>query len=971
MAHTSPLVRDGVLWVFEGERSDSLVVGTPEWHAWLDEATSFRYTGPDGSFTARQEPAGRGGRYWKAYRRHRGKLYRLYLGRSAALGPERLRTAASDLAQRLAREGSAARQTSRREGVPVPSAPVASRSSDLGSSRPAEVGPAPEVPARLPTYLTSFVGRQPEIARIAELLETCRLLTLTGPGGVGKTRLAREAATSVLGGFPDGAAFVSLAQISDPALVAPTIAEVLGVEDAHGREALRSLKEELRNRRQLLVLDNFEHVADAAPVVAELLAASAHLKVIVTSRAVLHLYGEHAFPVPPLALPDTRAAMTAPQAKQSEAVQLFAERARAARPDFALTDENAPAVAELCRRLEGIPLAIELASARLSVMSLSMLVDRLERVLPLLTGGPRDAPARQQTLRQTIAWSHDLLDADEQALLRRLAVFRGGTLDAIEAVCCEPAGGPGSTSIALVPLARSGLDGVASLVEKSLLLQDESASGQLRYVMLEAVREYALERLVESGEEPVVRRRHVLHYLALAETGQESIGPREVAGLSRLEQEHNNLRAALSWCMAQGYVGPALRLAAALWWFWSVRGHISEGRQRIADLLERFPPEGASEKQLARYAQVLRASGMLALAQGDFAASRDLQEEGLELRRKLNDRVDLYIALDGLGVVACLQGDHRAASAYLEEALAIARALDNPEIVAWCLHNLGNVRHAQGDHAAARSLLESSMALQHELDQPGVLGATTLYSLAVVAHDLSDDDRARGLALAAVDLYRQDGHRRHEALALANLGSIATAQGDYPGAASYLGASLSLQRELGDPAGMAFVLERHVGLAAAMGQAERAVRLAAAATALRERTDTPRPPDVQARLDAALRPSRGALGRDAADRAWTAGSAMTVDEVIAEALSPSGSSPETGPESERLDGSAVLSRREREVAALIARGYTNRQIAAELIITEGTAANHVAHILDKLGQSSRSQVASWATTNGLLTQVRG
>jgi non-specific serine/threonine protein kinase len=503
------------------------------------------------------------------------------------------------------------------------------------------------------------------------------------------------------------------------------------------------------------------------------------------------------------------------------------------------------------------------------------------------------------------------------------------------------------------------------------LRQVELADGQPWCFMLETVREYALERLTESGEEPAIRRRHILHYLALAEGAEAelSTGFRQPAWMARIEREHDNLRAAFAWCVERGYAEPAFRLAEALWWFWAVHGHVGEGREQLAGLLARFPLRDDARKHAARYAQALRAAGMLASAQGDHAAARALQEEGLDLRRRLGDPAGIYHALEGLGLVANQQGDHRAARAFFEEALVIARALDNAEMVAWSSYNLGIVMHAWGDHAAARALLEESLALQseHRLgSRPGIVGAAALHSLAVVAHDLAEHDLARRLAEEGIGILRQHGYRRNEADALATLGSVAAAQGDYSAAEGYLGASLTAHQELGNPAGIAYVLERHAGLAAARAQPARAIRLAAAAAALREQIGILLPPDAQDRIDGALQPARQALGRRASEDAWDAGRVLSPEEAIAEALSPAAPAPAV-PAAPAGNGAAdVLTRREREVAVLIARGRTNRQIATELFITEGTVANHVVHILSKLGYNARAQIAVWASERGLL-----
>jgi predicted ATPase/DNA-binding CsgD family transcriptional regulator len=938
MAGDIPRVQNALLQI--GVRSEPIPVDSPDWFTWLESATSFAFSDPNGSFTARHDAVGhgRGGRYWKAYRRRDGKLYRHYLGRSADLTLDRLMVAAAVLAESINRTND------------PPSAGVSTATSST---------------APLPQYLTSFVGRERDIARILELFERARLVTLTGTGGVGKTRLALRVATELQTKFHDGLLFVSLASIADAALVSATVAQAAGVKEIVGRSILEALKVELRDKRLLLVLDNFEHVASAAPLVAELLAASRGLKVLVTSRVMLHLSGEHEFQVAPLALPSRDANVTARCLADYEAVDLFVARARAARHDFVLTDQNAPTIVELCHRLDGLPLAIELAAARLRTLPLPMLLARLEHLLPLLTGGPRDAPVRQQTLYNTIAWSHTLLAPAEQMLFRRLAVLQGGTFDAIAAICFPAGAGQGTTSITLQAIDVDPLDGVTSLVEKNLLQQDELSDGQPWYTMLETIREFALERLMESGEADSVRRRHVLYYLTLAEAAeQEWLGPRQEAWLSRLKCEHDNLRTALQWCVDRGYAEPAFRLAVALWWFWAVLGYLTEGRERLTGLLARFPSRVSSDKLTVWRAQALRASGVLASIQGDYTAARAFHEDGLALRRQLGDPSGVFNALEGLGLVASQQGDHALARDALEEALSLASQLGDSAIYASTLQNLGGVLHAQGDNIAAQVLLEECVKLRRALGEPHHLSGALL-SLAAVLQDFAEHEQARALVLEAIDLYSKHRNRRTEALALANLGSIATAQGDYSTADRYLSSSLTIQQELRDLAGIAYVLERYAMLAVARADPTRAVRLAGAAVALRDSVGVLLTPAGRTQIDRALEPARRSLGRRASEEAWEAGRALPLDEAILDALSPG-----ELPSAKLGDVASALTKREKQVAALIAGGLTNRQIADDLIVAEGTVANHVVHILTKLGYNSRSQIAVWAANNSLVAAQR-
>jgi predicted ATPase/DNA-binding CsgD family transcriptional regulator len=829
------------------------------------------------------------------------------------------------------------------------------------------------VPNSFPLQATAFIGREPQLRAVcAQLLRPdVRLLTLTGPGGTGKTRLALQAATDLLESFPDGVFFIPLAPVTDPDLVPSAMARGLDLRASTGRSVMVTLRDFLRPKELLLLLDNFEQVAAAASVVTELIGAAPGLKVMVTSRAVLHLYGEHEFPVPSMALPDRRAAPTAAYLASFEATHLFMDRARAARPDLAVDDESAAAVAEICHRLDGLPLAIELAAARIRVLPPRAMLQRMERTLPLLIGGAHDLPTRQQTLWNTIAWSYNLLEPSEQILFRRLAVFRGCTLEAAEAVCVGEPAQPGARSVALVPLEQDILSGLQSLVEKSLLRREELPDGQPRYEMLETVREFALERLDEDAEASAVRRRQVLNALDFAERADIALhGPQQAAWFARLEQEHDNLRAALGWSERQGYAEPAFRLAGALWWFWSTHGHVSEGRERLSSLLLRFPLRSATEARAAQRAEALYAAGVLAATQNDQAASRALHEEGLALRRMLGDWAGLVTALQGIGTACSLQGDYAAARRYLEESVAIARKLGNPPRLAAALHDLGNAVYEEADVQLARTYVEESVDLLRQADEPWQLGSAII-CLAIFAQDEGLVDEAHARASEALALYGQAGDRRSVALALAHLGGIALAHGDETVARQRLGESIAIQQELGDAAGITFVLERFAGLAAAQGNQAAALRLAGAAAALREEAGVPLWPSGRVRLDRTLEPARRALGEAAAAAAWQAGSALARPEAIAEALTITDLALASGAGANQSVGAArtVLTSREQQVAALIARGYTNRQIAAELVITEGTAASHVVHILNKLGYDSRSQVAAWVVEQRLALGV--
>ncbi len=482
----------------------------------------------------------------------------------------------------------------------------------LAESLPAVLDPPS---TSLPTPLTRLIAREQEMLAAHQLLRRAdvRLLTLVGPGGTGKTRLGLEVAATLADHFPDGVVFVNLVPLRDPGLLIPTIADALGVREQGGRTALERLKEALRARHVLLVLDNFEQIISAAVLVAELLSACPGLKALVTSRELLRVRGEQAFPVSPLSVPDVRYATSGERVSQYAAVQLFIERALAVRPDFAVTNQNAAAVAELCQRLDGLPLAIELAAARSTLFAPEALLARLGSRLKLLTGGSRDLPARQQTLRNTIAWSYDLLTDAEQKLFRRLTAFVGGrSMPAVEAVCA--AGGDLDLDV---------VDGLSSLVDKSLLLHDV-ATGEPWFLMLETIWEYGLEQLERSGEAEATRRAHAGYYLQLVEQAEPHLwGAGQDQWLSRLEQEHDNLRAALAWYTTQDEgVEPALRMAGLLWRFWEMRGHWTEGQQWLEQALSRRLQASPSVRWVA-----LHGAGNLALARGEYARAMAYYEE--------------------------------------------------------------------------------------------------------------------------------------------------------------------------------------------------------------------------------------------------------------------------------------------------------------------------------------------------------
>jgi predicted ATPase/class 3 adenylate cyclase len=698
---------------------------------------------------------------------------------------------------------------------------------------PADFPPLKTLDARpnnLPAQTTPFIGREQAIRAIKEQLSNAkvRLLTLSGVGGTGKTRLALQAAADMVDEFEHGVFFVPLAALRDPALVVPTIAQAFALREAAGRLLQEQLQDYLREKQMLLVLDNFEQVIDAAPRVSDLLTAAPGLKVLLTSREVLRLSGESDYPVPPLSLPDPKRLPPLERLTQYEAVALFIDRAVAVKPAFAVTHENAPAVAEICHRLDGLPLAIELAAARVRVLPPQRMLVELSHRLSFLMGGTRDLPGRQKTLRRTIDWSHGLLTADEQKLFRRLAVFVGGcALEAIEAVCnIEPD--------------LHVLETLESLVGKSLVNETE-AHGEARFAMLETIREYSGERLIAAGEAERVRERHRDYFLALAEEAAPKLnGAEQAAWLQHLEEEHENLRAGLDWSLTEAGSGGGLRLCGAMQKFWWTRGHLAEGREWCVRVLGKA---GAEDRTHER-AKALNAAGVLAYYQGDYLAARGRHEESLAIKRELGDRSGVASSLLNLGNVVHGQGDFASARALLEESLAIRRELGDRGGIAWSLNNLGNVTLDQGDFASARALLEECLAFFREL-----------------------------------------GDRWNIAISLGNLGEVTHGQGDYPAAGALYKESLAIRRELGDQWGVAWSLEGLAAVVAALGASLPAARIWGTAERLREEIGSPLPPTERPRYDRCVATARAALEDDAGfDRAWQEGRALTLEQAISLAL---------------------------------------------------------------------------------------
>lgn len=727
-------------------------------------------------------------------------------------------------------------------------------------------------PCNLPAQITPLVGRKSEANAVKRLFEQqdARLVTLTGPGGTGKTRLGLEVGAKMLGDFEDGVFLVNLSPITDPALVVSAIAKTLSVKESADRALVDSLKEHLSNKRMLLLLDNFEQTLDAAPLVVELLAAAPHLRILVTSRAVLHVTGEHQFPVPPLSMPESSSVPSLKVLEQYSAITLFCQRARAVKPDFAITETNARAVVEICRRLEGLPLAIELAAARIKLLSPEAMLARLNDRLRLLTGGARDLPKRQQTMRSAIAWSYDLLEEEEQKLFRRLSIFIDGcTSEAAEAVCNAEG-----------DLRVDVLEGLASLVDKSLLRQEERFDGEPRFRTFETIRAYGRECLSNSEEALAIRRQHAKFFLNFAEQIEpELLGPSQELCLDRLETEHENLRSVVEWCSETGEVDIGLRLGGALWRFWSTRGYLGEGRERLARLLRACKTSSPSKAMM----KALYAAGVLAEAQGDYAAARSHFEKNLSIQRELGDKWGIANSLNNLGIVAFRNNEYVDARSLYEESLSLWRELGNEGAVALSLSNLGNIAEKLGDHARAAALHGESLAIFRQLeDAHGI--ASSLAHLAAAARKRHDYQSARTLYEESLAMFMEAGSKWHIANVLVELGKLACDQGDCGSARLLYQESMVIFGELGDIRGVARLFEGFARLAMVQNQHERALRLAGAAAAVRKEHGVPLAPDEEAELILDLDSIRRALPESTEQVAWSFGASMSVERAIEYAL---------------------------------------------------------------------------------------
>ncbi|MCE7988099.1 MAG: hypothetical protein DYG89_43595 [Caldilinea sp. CFX5] len=750
-------------------------------------------------------------------------------------------------------------------------------SSEANGALPPTTLPAPiAIPNNLPAQLTTLVGRTEESNAIQQLLQRTdvRLVTLTGPGGVGKTRLGLRVAEAVLSQFPDGVFFVSLAPIRDPNLVISTITQTLGVSEVGSTPLLESLQAHLRDKQMLLLIDNFEQVIDAAPRLTDLLTTCPRLKILATSRELLNLSPEHQYSVPVLPLPDLTHLPHLEALAQVAAVDLFVQRAQAHKPDFALDAVNARIVAELCIRLDGLPLAIELASARVKLLTPQAMLTKLDDRFKLLRGGARDLPDRQRTLQTTLDWSYDLLTEAEKTLFRRLAVFVGGQTLAASQTVCNPV-----DDVKVPPLPIDYLDGLASLLDKSLLYQTIGVDDESRYMMLATIHEYALKQLTQSGEKEALFKRHAIFYADMVEQiDPELLGPHQELGWKRLQAEYDNIRTALQSAEESRESAIGLRLGGAMWQFWMRQGHIAEGRLR----LEKFLAMSNAEKNGDR-AKALTTAGILAHFQSDFGAAQTLYEESLQIRRELGLERGIASSLNNLGVLAMNQGDYLKARILYEECLAIEQRLGLDQDIPGSLMNLGLIAYYQGEYLKAISLYEESLLLYKKLDRKHTI-ADLYLNLSSVAYSQCDYTTAYKHAQESIAISRELGYQWCLAASLGTLGSTARSQGDHQAAHRALAEGLTIIRELGDKRVIAGLLENFGILAVTRGQLERALCLFGAAARLRELTGIPLPPIEQAEYEQNLKTAKQGVRQETAVQAWHIGQSFTLEQAIDFAL---------------------------------------------------------------------------------------
>ncbi|MGE5290065.1 MAG: tetratricopeptide repeat protein [Micromonosporaceae bacterium] len=821
----------------------------------------------------------------------------------------------------------------------------------------------------LPQELNSFVGREREVEELRRLVNVTRGLTLCGPGGIGKTRLALRILDTVAGDFPDGVWFIELGDLMQPDLVVSRVASAIGVDEERGRPLIDTLADALRPRQLLMAFDNCEHLIETcAHVCHRLLACAPGLRLIVTSREPLHVAAETVWQVPPLSVPPPGVVFSAQDAGNYEAVRLFAQRAAASRAGFAIDRADAAAAAALCRELDGMPLAIELAAAWVRALSVEQIAERLADRFRLLTTGDRTAPPRQRTLRAAIDWSHDLLTTREQVLLRRLSVFAGWSLEMAEQVCSDDE----------IP-SRDMLDLIAALVDKSLVVVEPEALGQARYRLLDTIREYAAARLAEAGEAAAFQLRLRDYTLGVVERNM-AIGMAQIPGpwsarvdvFRRYDVDAGNVRQVLSWCRTSGDAQTGLRICTAVRPCWIVRGSFAEGGEWLDALLAL----GAHAVPPAVLGPALVGRAQLALS-ADPAAAESWAEEGLELCRIVGDEFWKASALNLLSEIALHTGRTEEAQSSADEALSIAQAAGDGWNEGYALGTRAAIAALRGRLREAHQLAKASISIMRRIDQQwGV--ARTLLGLGDLARLRGDPPEAQSMYLGALAILREVDARPEIARCLAGLGRVALDQGATGPARQYLAESIQLSHSTGSRIGVARGLEAFAALSVQENRPERTVQLAAAAAALRETAGLPTLPG--ARIERFLASARR-LGEPAITRLWAHGTAMTSDGAVALALD-SGQTPTAadgrasagaGAAAEAVAGTdeavstvrGTLTPRERQIVALVVNGRSNRAIAEELFISPATAARHIANILAKLGFTSRTQIAAWAADKQL------
>jgi predicted ATPase/DNA-binding CsgD family transcriptional regulator/tetratricopeptide (TPR) repeat protein len=997
--HGLPLIHNNHLVLQDptGNALRSVLVGSDEWYTWLQEEhnPSFAFKTQLGSFTARCERK-RNGWYWYAYHKRGGKLHKFYLGKTAGLNLERLNSAATQL---LNPSSEAIVLTKPHEELPETKTAFPSPPSLPSTSSPEYRQPTPHY---FPPQLTPVVGREQEIAEVHSLLHKtrARLITLTGTGGIGKTSLAIRIATTLQDDFIDGIYFVSLASINDPLLVIPTIVQTLGIQENENQSSLDTLKKALQEKHMLLLLDNFEQVIMAAPHLPDLLSACPHMILLVTSRTILRVHGEYDFPVPPLALPDLARLPDCEALAQYASIALFLQRAKAIKPDFQLTQKNAPILAEICVHLDGLPLAIELATARMKLLPPQELLARLTRRLQILTRGARDAPLRQQTLRNTIEWSYHLLNAEEQQLFQRLSVFTGGcTLKSLVAVCNSLDGQ--STEIAI-------LNGASSLIDKSLLSMVELDGYEPRLKLLETLREYASETLSTSEQFALTRRMHAYHYLSFVEEIEPGLlGSEQVTCLERLEQEHDNIRTALQWALEQGddqeRTAIALRMCGALPRFWDMRGHRGEGWNFLLRALAVH-----NETTAPLRVKALDAAALLAINQSDHDLAIQMSEENLALCRKLGDIKGIAFSLHRLGGIAWAQANYAIAQVFEEEAVQHFRALHDDWSVASSLEVLTSIAIDQGAYDRAHVLVDECLLLWRKVGNKWGIAYALWLSGSIFLYSQEDLAKAHSILEESLAISRSVGHKASVGYALINLGFatffqgdfigtrplfeegmsifqtvrdrrgialshyamgwLAFSQGEYAKARSLFEEGLNTLNALGHRWIMTLCLESLAGIHALEGQPAKAILLWGAAENLRDIMGAPILPITRVFYEQMVEHARTQINEHDFSALWKKGQSMPLQLVLATQQATTLPTSETSstPKPAATSYPDQLTNREVQVLRLVTQGWTDLQIAAHLVISHRTVNTHITSIYRKALVSSRSGATRYAIQHHLI-----